>query len=190
MLKDTIVKLLESTQKEGIENLIAHMEKIGYFTAPSSGAYHCSCKGGLMEHSYNVWNFGMVNIRLDNLDIDLKSWKIVSLLHDLGKADYRQKPNYIPNVLKGGKVSESKPFKTNPDRLYIPHEAVSVFIASQFIELTDEEEFAILYHNGMYTSLGRDISGKERPLQQALHFSDMWCSRFIEGKTKNEGDDE
>jgi 23S rRNA maturation-related 3'-5' exoribonuclease YhaM len=58
-------------------------------------------------------------------------------------------------------------------------------IASKFIELTEEEEFAILYHNGMYVSSGRDIQGKERPLQQLLHFSDMWCSRFVE---KGEGD--
>jgi hypothetical protein len=52
--------------------------------------------------------------------------------------------------------------------------------------LTEEEEFGILYHNGMYTALGRDISGKERPLQQVLHFSDMYCSRFVESKNKED----
>ena len=182
MVKKSIITALESTHRQGISSLIEHMEKIGYFTAPSSGAYHCSCEGGLLEHSYNVWQFGLNNIRIENLGIDFQEWKIASLLHDLGKASYRDKPNYVPNILKGGKASDSKPFKTNPDRLYIPHEAVSVFIASKFILLTEEEEFAMLYHNGMYTALGRDISGKERPLQQVLHFSDMYCSRFIESK--------
>lgn len=166
------------------------MCKIGFFESPSSGQYHGACEGGLAVHSLNVYEFGMTRLDLTNMQISIPSWKIASLLHDLGKASYRNKPNYIPNILKSGKQSEDKPFTTNKDRLYIPHEAVSVFIASQFIEITDEEEFAILYHNGMYTSLGRDISGKERPLQQALHFCDMWCSRFIEGKTKNEGDGE
>jgi len=187
-MKNIIINALMSTHREGMDKLVEHMETIGYFTAPSSGAYHCSCTGGLMEHSYNVWQFGLTNIHLDQIGIDFQTWKIVALLHDLGKADYHGKPNYVPNILKGGKVSEAKPFKTNPDRLYIPHEAVSVFIASQFIELTDEEEFAIIYHNGMYTSLGRDIQGKERPLQQVLHFADMYSSRFIESNGK--GDDE
>ena len=185
MLKDIIIEILDSTRRVGIENLISHMNKIGFFEAPSSGQYHGACEYGLAIHSLNVYEFGMRKLNLIDMGIDIQSWSIASLLHDLGKASYRNKPNYIPNILKSGNRSEDKPFTTNKDRLYIPHEAVSVFIASQFIELTEEEEFAILYHNGMYTSLGRDISGKERPLQQVLHFSDMWCARFIESKTKD-----
>lgn len=180
MIKKEIITILKSTKRKGIDNLIENMDEIGFFTAPSSGSFHGCCEGGLAVHSLNVWEFGFLKLNLKDMGIDIQEWKIASLLHDLGKASYHGKPNYVPNILKSGKASDTKPFETNKDRLYIPHEAVSIMIASKFIELTEEEEFAILYHNGMYTSLGRDISGKERPLQQALHFADMWCSRFLE----------
>lgn len=182
-MKEQIIQLLLSTKREGIESLVKYMEKTSFFDAPCSTQYHNAFKSGLAEHSLNVFK-KMLNLydNTDNLTIDRDSVAIVSTLHDLGKATYRDKENYMPNILKSGKVSDAKPYVTNPDRLYIPHEVVSVIIASQYIELTEEEEFAILYHNGMYVPSGRDINGKERPLQLMLHFADMWCSRFTEVK--------
>lgn len=181
-IKQHIIYLLRKTARPGINNLIAHMEENGFFTAPCSGQYHGCKEGGLAVHSLNVCEM-MCYLHL-NTDIfetiDNHSIIIASLLHDMGKAAYHNKPNYVPNILKSGKQSEDKPFTTNQERLYISHEIVSIQIVSKYIELTEEEEFAILYHNGLYTSSGRDIQGKERPLQQLLHFCDMWCSRFTE----------
>ena len=182
-MNNKITELLKSTERKGIDGLIDHMSnEIGFFTAPCSGQYHGCKPGGLAEHSFNVCDV-MCDLHLNSTlfdSIDKNSIIIASLLHDLGKASYHNKPNYVPNILTSGKVSGAKPYETNKDRLYIAHEIVSLQIASKYIELTEEEEFAILYHNGLYTSSGRDIQGKERPLQQLLHFSDMWCSRFIE----------
>jgi 23S rRNA maturation-related 3'-5' exoribonuclease YhaM len=182
-MKHQIIELLRSTERPGIENLIQHMEEIGFFTAPCSTQYHLCKEGGLAEHSLNVFNFlweaYSTNSMIGN-EASLSEIKIAALLHDIGKATYRGKPNYIPNILKSGEVSKAKPYESNSDRLYIPHEIVSLQIISKYIELTEEEEFAILYHNGMYVSSGRDINGKERPLQLLLHFADMWCSRFVE----------
>lgn len=184
-MKNKIIELLRSTERPGIENLIHHMEEIGFFTTPCSTQYHLCKEGGLAEHSLNVsqqmheFYWTIDNNIADT--IDDKSIIVVALLHDIGKSTYRGKPNYIPNILKStGKKSEAKPYESNKDRLYIPHEIVSLQIISKYIELTEEEEFAILYHNGMYVPSGRDINGKERPLQLLLHFADMWCSRFVE----------
>jgi 23S rRNA maturation-related 3'-5' exoribonuclease YhaM len=183
-MNNKIIELLKSTERKGIDGLINRMSnEIGFFTAPCSGQYHGCKPGGLAEHSFNVYRTMMEIADSDVINKHFEGEfdiKIVSLLHDLGKASYHNKPNYVPNILNSGKVSESKPYETNKDRLYIAHEIVSLQIASKYIELTEEEEFAILYHNGLYVSTGRDIQGKERPLQQLLHFSDMWCSRFIE----------
>ena len=49
-------------------------------------------------------------------------------------------------------------------------------------DLTEEEEFAILYHNGMYGQLKYSYSGKETPLSMIIHFADMWASRVIEAE--------
>lgn len=98
----------------------------------------------------------------------------------LGKASYYNKANYVPNILKSGEQSKSKPYETNKELLNIPHEISSIHILSKFIQLTEEETFAILYHNGLYTSVGYGLKGNERPLQMILHFADMWASRVVE----------
>lgn len=189
-MKERIIELLKSTGREGIDKLIEHMEEIGFFEAPCSSQYHLCKVGGLAEHSLNVYEYSMEiasrtkfltrNGVFDNIPVPFKEITIATLLHDIGKASYHGKPNYIPNILSSGKISDKKPFETNKDQVIADHAYKSCMIASKYIELTEEEEFAILYHNGLYVPSGRDIQGKERPLQQLLHFSDMWCSRFIE----------
>ena len=181
--EEKIISLLESTQRPGMENLIRYMtDESDFFNAPCSGQYHLSCRGGLAQHSINVYETMLpLAIDLDLSSVVPKESSIItSLLHDIGKSTYRGKPNYVPNILKSGKQSDDKPFTTNSERLYISHEIVSLQIISKHIELTEEEEFAILYHNGLYVATGREIQGKERPLQLLLHFADMWCSRFLE----------
>jgi 23S rRNA maturation-related 3'-5' exoribonuclease YhaM len=181
-MKTKIENLLISTKREGIENLCRHMETIGFYTAPASTLNHGCRVEGLAIHSNDVCTFGIHHLAglMSTENINMVSWVISSLLHDLGKAAYRDKKQYVPNILQSGKVSTAKPYEVNKDRLQVPHEVVSLQIASKFIELTDEEEFAILYHNGLYTQLGKEVNGKERPLQLMLHFADMYCSRFIE----------
>jgi 23S rRNA maturation-related 3'-5' exoribonuclease YhaM len=189
-MKQQIIELLRSTERPGIENLINHMEEIGFFTAPCSTQYHLCKEGGLAEHSMNVYKMSLnlyCQLLLPNNDgFDSRSIVITSLLHDLGKAGQYGKPNYIPNMIqdkknKGEYVrSEAKPFETNKDLLAVPHEIRSIHIASQFIELTEQESFAILFHNGLYGDLKYAYTGKETPLSMLLHFSDMWCSRVVE----------
>jgi 23S rRNA maturation-related 3'-5' exoribonuclease YhaM len=183
-MKNQIIELLRSTERPGIENLINHMEEIGFFTAPCSTQYHLCKEGGLAEHSLNVYLY-MRNTAAgigyyDPLTDSSNSIIITSLLHDLGKAGQYGKPNYVPNYLKGGKVSEAKPFETNKDLLAVPHEIRSIHIASQYIELTEQESFAVLFHNALYGDLKYAYTGKETPLSMLLHFSDMWCSRVVE----------
>jgi 23S rRNA maturation-related 3'-5' exoribonuclease YhaM len=117
-------------------------------------------------------------------EITTESCIIVGMFHDIGKAAYYGKQEYVPNILKGGKVSEAKPFASNSDRLNIPHQVASLHIISKFIPLTEEESFAILFHNGLYTPDGKAIQGNETPLMLLLHFADMWASRFVEGDYK------
>lgn len=181
-MRDKIIELLRSTGRDGIENLITYMEETEFFTAPCSTTHHLNKVGGLAEHSLNVYEFGFAvggGIHKALNSVPYESWPIASLLHDLGKSTYRGRPTYEPNILASGKVSDKKPYEVNKAS-YFNHELKSILIAKQFIELTDDEEFAIYYHNGLYELSGREIQGKERPLQQLLHFADMWCSRFIE----------
>lgn len=185
-MKDKITSLLEETNRSGIDNLIGVMEVGGFFASPCSGAHHLSKEGGLAEHSFNVYE-SMLNLNATfEAGISWDSIAICGLLHDLGKMGDYGKTNYVENILKSGR-SAAKPYKTNPELLYIPHEIRSITIAERYITLTEQEEFAILYHNGMYSDLKYSYSGKETPLSLLLHFADMWASRVTE---KEEGAEE
>ena len=193
-----IKDLLLSTERPGMKNLIEYMEDNGFFTAPCSTSHHLSTEGGLAQHSLNVYDIAS---NLTFLMFDEKkqlpkemedSLIICSLLHDIGKMGQFGKPNYVPNMLKGRatkanpnpepKQSESKPFKSNPDLLYVDPEVRALSIIGRFIELTEEEQLVILWHNGLYGPFKYEIPGKEIPLYMIIHFADMWASRVIEGE--------
>lgn len=178
-MKERFIKELRDTGRKGIDNLILAMENGGFFTAPCSGKYHLAEEGGLLKHSLNVLDCAR---KLNNAigHIDDGTLVIVTLLHDLGKMGDHGKPNYVEKLLKSGEKSAAEPFTTNKDLAYIDHEIRSVMIAERYIELTEEEEQAILFHNGLYSIFKYEIQGKETELYMILHFSDMWASRVIE----------
>lgn len=175
-MKDKIKELLKQTERAGIEDLIDWMENNRFFDAPCSSKYHLAKPGGLAEHSLNVFRAALdmsKALYAEKITFDfINSIIICSLLHDLGKAGQFGKPAYLINL-------ESAQYETNKELLYIPHEVRSVAIASRFIELTEEEQFAICYHNGLYGEM-KAFKGNETPLLLILHFADMWAARVIE----------
>lgn len=198
-MKDRIIRILTNTDRDGIDQLIDYMDEAGFFDAPCSGAYHLAKPGGLAEHSLNVYET-MISMDVGlGAELNYHSIAICALLHDLGKMGQFGKPGYIPNMLKGRATkanpnpepyqSEKKPYISNPDLLYVDHEVRSIAIISRFIELTEAEQQAILWHNGLYGSFKYQIQGKETPLYMLLHFADMWASRVIE-REEGETDDE
>lgn len=195
-----IKTLLLNTKRKGIEDLIAYMDEYGFFKAPCSTQYHLSKEGGLAEHSLNVYE---VALDLSNVLCDIvpkESVVIVSLLHDIGKMGQFNKPNYVPNMLKGRATkanpspepyqSEAKPYISNPELMYVDHEVRALAIISKFIDLTEEEQQAILWHNGLYGPFKYEIQGKETPLYMILHWADMWASRVVEAEEDKEMEEE
>ena len=195
-MKNVIERLLRETERDGIENLISWMNENGYFTAPCSTHHHLCKEGGLAEHSFNVF-LNMTKLCTALLGEEETKNKqaaitICSLLHDIGKCGQFGKPYYVENYLskvdkEGNPVrSTAKPYVSNSELMNVSHDIRSALILSQFIRLTEEEQFAILYHNGLYGDLKYQISGKETPLYMLLHFADMWASRVDEVEQKGE----
>ncbi len=176
--KTAITQLLKMTGRAGIDDLIAWMDENGFFDAPCSSKYHLAQPGGLAEHSLNVYRAALdiaKTLYMEKTTFDfIDSIIICSLLHDLGKAGQFGKPAYIEN-----EDPANGAYRSNKELLYIPHEVRSIVIASRFIELTEEEQFAILYHNGMYGEL-KSFKGNETPLLLILHHADMWAARVTE----------
>lgn len=191
-IKEKIISLLQSTYRVP-EKFFEYLEEIGFWTMPCSGGNHLAIEGGLAEHSLNVYNrmneIAFAWVGASDLASYSSSIIITSLLHDLGKCGQFGKPGYVPNILKSGKASKSKPFAVNKELMNIPHEIRSIQMLSSFVELTEEENFAILYHNGLYTGLKYELQGHETPLYMMLHFADLWCSRVDEKQDDGDGEE-
>lgn len=191
--KKFVVDRLLATKREGMEGLIQYMEEIGFFTAPCSGGNHLCCEFGLVHHTRNVMmaaeNIGYALLGKNKYAEIRDSVIIAAALHDLGKCGDYGKQMYVPNILKSGKASEAKPFKRNPDLLPIDHATRSIKLATLFIDLTEDEEFAIRYHDGLYETANYGVKGNETQLYMILHWADMWSSRVTEGGADEGGEE-
>ena len=200
-VKEEILEILKSTKRPGMDKLCEKLDEIGFFTAPCSGSYHLAEEGGLAEHSLNVYKImdadAAMKFGTDEYVSIINSIKVCALLHDVGKCGDYGKPNYVPNMIKDGrptkadpvqkyKQSETKPYETNKDLSPIDHEIRSVKIVSKYIDLTEDEELAILWHNGLYGNFRYQIQNHETALYLLLHSADMWASRVTEVENQPE----
>lgn len=193
--REKITQALMEVERSGMSELLDYMADGGFFEAPCSASHHLAEEGGLAQHSLNVCDIALSVAGNPRLGKSIETGDFVqslilcSLLHDVGKMGQFGQPGYLENFIKGRKGeavrSEKKPFVANPFISPIPHEVRSVIICTHFIELTEDEQRAILWHNGLYGAFKYDIQGKESPLYMILHFADMWASRVTE-----KGDDD
>lgn len=193
MEREAVIKQFESkllsTDREGVEDLLEYLKSIGFYDAPASTRFHGAFEGALVEHSVFVLIFAerLAQAWLGDYEYSKMHNSIIisALLHDVGKCGQFNKPLYIPNILKTGQ-SEKQPYKVNDELRTLPHEIVSCIEVTKFIDLTEEEQQAIAWHNGLYGAFKYDIQGKETPLYMIIHFADMWASRVVESKGKVE----
>ena len=94
MSKNKFTEILSATGRTGIDKVLSKLEEKGFFEAPASTKFHLSCKGGLLEHSLNVYEAAMflreqVIARKPELEAQLPadSVAICALLHDTCKSD-------------------------------------------------------------------------------------------------------
>lgn len=173
--------------RKGADKLLQWLEKQDFFTAPASTRYHLACEGGLMQHSWNVYQ------RLKRL-VDMEyaadpascPWSeetvaICGLLHDLCKVGYYKQE--MRNVKVNGNW-EQQPFYTVDEQFPYGHGEKSVFIAERFIRLTSEEAVAIRYHMGGFDTKPGDYSISKAyemyPLGTLLHSADLMASYLDE----------
>lgn len=177
---------LLSTKRPRMEDLINYMTECGFFEAPCSSQFHLASKFGLVHHTRNVMEtaekIGVTLLGGAEYNKIQESVIIAAGLHDLGKMGQFEKQLYTPKLLKDGSVGKV-PYEQNKELLPVDHEIRSVAIASMFIDLTEEEQFAILYHNGLCGTVGRySLQSHETQLYLIVHTADLWCSRFLEVK--------
>ena len=170
--KERFIGIFNDTiKRQGKDKLLEYIEKTDFFTAPASTKYHGACVGGLVEHSLNVFN----RMQKHTEKYSLETLAIVSLLHDLCKADFYTVD--YKNVKQPDGSWEREPYYTINDKLPIGnHGDKSVFIIQRFMPLSAEEVAAIRYHMGAFQEGDAKTLSKvyeKYPLAMLLHIADL-----------------
>ncbi len=179
------LKALVTERKEQFDKLIGFMEnETAWLTSPASTKYHLCYKGGLLEHSVNVAETMMKIKSAIAPQISVESCVIAALLHDLGKAGMPGIPQYLVNDptdrQKQFGYPASTPYRFNTDLIYLSVPVRSIYLALQYISLSEEEVQAIVYHDGQYVDDNRSVATKEQPLTLLLQYADSWSGFVIE----------
>ena len=179
-MKDQIIELLKSTNREGMDNLIDFLEKSDFFKAPASTKFHGDHEGGLAEHSFKVYEILKEKVKIAGLDIPEESIIISALLHDICKTnfykiDYRNAKNSLG-------VWEKVPYYTIEDTIPYGHGEKSVMMLTEYIKLTNNEKYSIRWHMGfsepkeLYGTLGQAFT--KYPFALLLHEADLEATYF------------
>lgn len=149
--KERFINLLkENVKREGVDSLLAWLEKTDFFSAPASTKFHSAFEGGLCEHSLKVFERFVKLLKNEfgenwEQNVSLESATLISLLHDVCKADFYTVE--MRNVKENNEWVK-KPYYAVNDKLPYGHGEKSVYIINGFIRLTREEAMAINWHMG------------------------------------------
>lgn len=191
---ETFKKILRETNRNGVEAVIERLEELGFFTAPASSKHHLAEEGGLCQHCLNVYmqadSIRSAQIRLDNSmseKIPMDSLTIVSLLHDVCKADvYKKGKKWRKD--KDGKWEQYDAWDTDYTTNPLDHGVKSVVMLMRAgLELNDAEIAAIRWHMAGWDLSdyreSRECFGKscdKYPLLSVLIAADELATRITE----------
>lgn len=172
--------------REGIGELLDWLKSSDFFAAPASTKFHGSHDGGLVEHSLNVYQCLVNELKTEQLTDAYtdETVAIVSLFHDLCKANFYKKGTR--NVKENGQWVVKDIFEID-EKFPCGHGEKSIIILQNFIKLSAEEIFAIRAHMGGFDASvkgGEYFIGKifERSkLALLLHIADMKATYLLEG---------
>lgn len=192
--KEEFIQLLNSTERDGVDDLIEYLESENFFTAPASSTKHLCSEGGLVKHSLNtckvalmIWeNMQELYPNLHN-EVTKDSVIIASLLHDVCKADIYFRTMRRKKVL--GEWEDVEGYKVSYKNFPMGHGEKSVILLlCAGLTLYDEEMLAIRWHMGAWgvnqnsfeELKSYDTANKKYPLVSIIQCADSLAANLIE----------
>ena len=168
--KKEFYDLIFSIERDGIDELLDYLEKdTDFYIAPSSSKYHGAYKGGLIEHSLNVYKNLKQLSSIYKTNLEEENVIIIALLHDICKTNFycksirnvkrkNEKGEFILTE-KGKNIWDEEIYYDFNDSLPLGHGEKSVIIAQKFIPLTNLEIICIRWHMMAYDDSTRGYGG-------------------------------
>ena len=193
--KKEFIELLRSTGRDGVEDVIAGLEEMGFFTAPASANHHLNTEGGLLLHSLNTCKAalmvyeGMKTLEpgLDK-EVNRDSVILASLLHDVCKSDiYFRSVKKKKNTL--GQWEDTEGYKVSYKNFPMGHGEKSVILLlCNGLEMADDEMLAVRWHMGAWginmnsfeDQRCYDTSRKLYPLVSIIQVADSLAASIME----------
>lgn len=144
--KERFLDLCKQVKREGFDELLNWLEnKTDFFIAPASTKFHGNYAGGLLEHSLNVYDELVALMDVYKLDVKSETLTIITLFHDLCKANFYKKG--FRNVKDDdGKWIQKEVYEVDDQHPFGYHADKSIILLQRFVKLTDEEIYAIRAH--------------------------------------------
>ncbi len=98
---------------------------------------------------------------------------IVALIHDVGKVGMPGNPHCLKSNCK-------YPYSFNKDLVYLSVPIRSIYLALPYIDLSEKEVQAIVYHDGQYIDDNASVARREEPLTLLLQYADTWSGFVLE----------
>lgn len=181
----------ENIKREGLEGLLGFLESTDFFTAPCSTRFHLAERGGLCQHSINVYD-RLLRLAVDEYgeeNINLETITICALFHDVCKCCYYKETTR--NVKKNGEWVQ-EPYYTVEDALPYGHGEKSVYIINGYMRLTREEAIAINWHMGGFDARAQGSSNtyseafSKYPLAVFMHMADVMATYIDEQRGEDD----
>ena len=196
MSKEKFAELLRSTERQGVEEVLAGLEKLGFFAAPASTRFHGCEPGGLLAHSLAVCDQALAIREMEIAKIPelahrlpVPSVIIAALLHDVCKAEvYKEVEKFRKD--KDGKWEKYTTYGVDYSGFPMGHGEKSVVRLLQWgLEMTEDEMIAIRWHMGAFdlsdSPEARNsftVASERCPLLPILIAADGLASHLVEGK--------
>lgn len=191
----------EHIHREGLDKVLAYLEKSDFYIAPSSTRFHLNEDGGLCLHSMNVFEAAckiyneMAKPAIVNgtspftEEVSMESIAIATLFHDLCKIKLYHKTERWKKDDKNRWVSY--PGYEVKDDFPLGHGEKSCLMLSWYMRLKPEEMLAIRWHMGMFdmgesgTPLRMSFfsATDKSPLVSIVHAADFLTSNLWEKTT-------
>ena len=192
--KEGFEKILRGTGRSGIEQVLAELDRLGFYDAPASTKFHGCMPGGLLKHSIAVFDEAVaireIQVRFcpemdDRLPMD--SITIVTLLHDVCKAEVYK---VVEKSLKGkdGQWEKCKTYGVDYSTFPLGHGEKSVIrLLRCGLEMTDDEIMAIRWRMSSFdlafqspeSRQNYSVASDKCPLLAVLRAADNLASHIL-----------